>query len=172
MTRQRWGRYLRQQGTDLWQRLKTHPPREWVRHLQARSAELWRYVRADYSEDWVHRFRNQRVKVVGYLKTNTPDDWRGHLKVQSVAFRQHLATHPSWLPGAAAAAVSLILWQIGVWQPLERVGYNTLFKVRRLLPHEGWSSEIVLIAIDDESLKEYGSFPWSRDRYTQLLDKL
>jgi adenylate cyclase len=172
MTRQRWGRYFRRQGFDLWQRLKTHPPKEWVRHLQARSAELWRYVRADYSEDWVHRFRNQRVKVVGYLKTNTPDDWRGYLKVQSLAFRQHLATHPSWLPGAAAATVSLILWQIGVWQPLERVGYNTLFKVRRLLPHEGWSSEIVLIAIDDESLKEYGSFPWSRDRYTQLLQAL
>ncbi|MBD1871664.1 adenylate/guanylate cyclase domain-containing protein [Cyanobacteria bacterium FACHB-471] len=172
MTRQRWGRYLRRQGADFWQRLKAYPYRERLQHLQVRSAKVWRSIKADDSEDWVHRFRNQRVKVVGYLKTNTPEDWRGYLKVQSLVFRQHLATNPSWLPGAGAAAISLILWQVGVWQPLERVGYNTLFKVRQLLPHEGWASEIVLVAIDDESLQEYGSFPWSRDRYTQLLQSL
>jgi adenylate cyclase len=77
-----------------------------------------------------------------------------------------------WTPGAIAAVLSVGLWQLGMWQPLERLGYNLLFQIRELLPHPSWDSRLVVIAIDDATLQQYGQFPLPRDRYTQLLQIL
>ncbi|MCA1991805.1 MAG: adenylate/guanylate cyclase domain-containing protein, partial [Coleofasciculus sp. S288] len=84
-------------------------------------------------------------------------------------FRQVLAGNHPWLPGAVAAALSVGIWQLGAWQPLEQLGYNTLFRVR---PQLDWDEQIAVIAIDEKSLGAYGQFPWSRDRYVQLLQSL
>ena len=64
------------------------------------------------------------------------------------------------------------LLQIGAWQPLERLNYNLLFQIRQSLPHPGWDQRVAVIAIDESSLKRYGRFPWTRQRYTQLLETL
>ena len=87
--------------------------------------------------------------------------------------RSVAATYP-WIPGAVAALLSVGMWHIGSWEPLERMSYIALFKTRSLgvLPHPNWDSRLAVIAIDEASLKKYGKFPWSRDRYTQLLQQL
>ncbi len=72
--------------------------------------------------------------------------------------------------GAIAALSALGLSPLGVWRPLERVGYNLLFQLRGPLP---WDERLAVIAIDEASLQAYGQFQtWSRDRYTQLLQAL
>jgi len=88
--------------------------------------------------------------------------------------KRGLARSQSLIPGAIAAALSVGMWQIGLWQPLERLGYNTLFQAREagILPPLRWDQRVVVIAIDDASLNKYGNFPWSRDRYAHLLQAL
>lgn len=46
---------------------------------------------------------------------------------------------------------------------------NWLIRARGPLP---LPTDIAIVAVDDESLKQYGRFPWPRDRFAQLLDKL
>jgi len=85
-------------------------------------------------------------------------------------WRARLRPHKPWLIGAIAAALAAGLSAAGVWQPLERVGYNLLFQLR---PPLHWNERLAIIAIDDASLEAYGQFQtWSRDRYTQLLTAL
>ncbi|MCT7972631.1 CHASE2 domain-containing protein [Laspinema olomoucense] len=81
----------------------------------------------------------------------------------------YLRTHPPLLPGAIAAAISVTMGLGGAWQPLERLGYGVLFNLR---PELRWNPRITVIAIDGKSLQDYGQFPWSRDRYVELLNVL
>jgi CHASE2 domain-containing sensor protein len=85
--------------------------------------------------------------------------------------RHFLATHPI-LPGLTAATIVFGIFLLSGWQPFERFAYTLLFKARERLTHETWDSRIVVIAIDEASLKQYGRFPWSRKSYTQLLEAL
>lgn len=81
----------------------------------------------------------------------------------------------SVLPGVVAAVCSLGIWALGGWERIEDSSYNSLFKLRNkieVLPHKGWDDRIAVIAIDNKSLREYGPFPWSRDRYASLLETL
>ena len=88
--------------------------------------------------------------------------------------RRYFFSRSPWLTGAAAALLSVGMLQIGIWEPLERVYYNVLFKIRGtgVLPHPNWDGRIVVIAIDEKSLGKYGQFPWQRDRYVPLLKVL
>jgi adenylate cyclase len=76
--------------------------------------------------------------------------------------------------GGVAAVISLGIWQIGGWTPLENLGYNTLFQIRHsgILPQPKWDKRIAVIAIDEATLQKYGRFPFGRDRYVQLLQAL
>ncbi|MGJ3248047.1 MAG: CHASE2 domain-containing protein [Elainellaceae cyanobacterium] len=79
----------------------------------------------------------------------------------------------SLLPGLVISALSIGLWQLGVWQPLERISYNSLFHLRNaVFSTPGWDSRIAVIAIDDATLEQDGSFPIPRRRYAELLRKL
>ena len=49
------------------------------------------------------------------------------------------------------------------------MAYHSLFRLRGSQP---WDDRIVLIAIDDKSLKELGLYPWPRQYYVELLDLL
>ncbi|HAX80556.1 MAG TPA: adenylate/guanylate cyclase domain-containing protein, partial [Cyanobacteria bacterium UBA11372] len=82
-------------------------------------------------------------------------------------------TYP-WIPGAMVALLSVGMWNFGRWEYLERMGYVALFKTRffNVLPRPNWDERLAVIAIDEASLKKYGQFPWSRDRYVQLLQAL
>lgn len=73
------------------------------------------------------------------------------------------------LPGSLAAFVMAILLQFSALQPLEQIAYRTRFRLRGEL---GWDDRIVLIAIDNASLKELGRFPWPRQYYTRLIAEL
>ncbi|WP_346292641.1 adenylate/guanylate cyclase domain-containing protein [Sphaerothrix gracilis] len=80
-----------------------------------------------------------------------------------------------WLSGCVAAALTLGLWQVGAWRSLEQQGYNLLFQLREQLGAEvalGWDDRVAVIAINESSLQRYGRFPWSRQRYGELLDTL
>lgn len=79
------------------------------------------------------------------------------------------------LPGIVAALCSMGIWAIDGWKPIEQSAYNSLFKVRErfdFLPKHGWDERIAVITIDEKSVGQYGRFPWSRDRYTDLLNTL
>jgi diguanylate cyclase (GGDEF)-like protein len=61
------------------------------------------------------------------------------------------------------------LLAIGCLQPLDHWLYQVLFQARGAKP---WDDRVVLVKIDETSLQQFGAFPWSRDRYTQLLNIL
>jgi len=75
-------------------------------------------------------------------------------------------------PGILTAFLSVGLWQIGAWNSLELLGFNLIVRTRNYLPHASWDQRIAVIGIDDRTLQQYGQFPLSRDRYTQLLETL
>jgi adenylate cyclase len=83
--------------------------------------------------------------------------------------RQSPLEHARWLPGAIAAVVSVGCWQAGLWQSVERFGYDVLFQVRAQILPPVWDSRLVVVAIDDATLQRYGRFPLPRERYTELL---
>ena len=76
------------------------------------------------------------------------------------------------LPGVLSALLSIGLWQLGAWTTLELLGFNVLFSARNSLTHPRWDARVAVIGIDDATLREYGEFPLSRDRYAQLLETL
>lgn len=68
----------------------------------------------------------------------------------------------------ACGLVSL-MWALGLWQGLEQATYGPLLRLRGSIP---WDDRVVVVAIDQKSLDALGHFPWKRDRYTQLLQRL
>ncbi|NJP10410.1 MAG: CHASE2 domain-containing protein [Leptolyngbyaceae cyanobacterium RU_5_1] len=74
-----------------------------------------------------------------------------------------------WLPGSVTLVAIAILLKMGVLQPLEDIAYRAGFRMRgeRL-----WDDRVVLVAIDDASLRQLGRFPWSRQHYVKLLNVL
>ena len=90
---------------------------------------------------------------------------------QLIGIRQYLITNPPWLTGALAGIISVAMLQLGMWKPIEFLAYKTLFQIREsgILPNPGWDKRIAVIAIEPQSLREYGMFPWPRNRYGELL---
>ncbi|MEG4804100.1 adenylate/guanylate cyclase domain-containing protein [Microcoleus sp. ARI1-B5] len=98
-----------------------------------------------------------------------------HLKQhQLIGIRQYIITNPPWMTGAVVGIMSVAMLQLGMWKPLEYLGYKTLFQIREsgILPNPGWDDRIAVIAIEPHSLQEYGKFPWPRNRYAELLGAL
>jgi len=95
-------------------------------------------------------------------------------KNQLLNLRQYIITNPPWMTGALAGLMSVAMLQLGMWKPLEYLGYNTLFQIREsgIWPNPGWDQRIAVIAIERHSLQEYGQFPWPRNRYAELLSAL
>ncbi len=62
-----------------------------------------------------------------------------------------------------------MLGQFGVWQSLEDLSNSLLFQARG---QRAWDTQVVVIEIDDHSLRELGAFPWSRERYQKLIEAL
>jgi signal transduction histidine kinase len=73
------------------------------------------------------------------------------------------------LPGGMTAVGMAVLLKLGALQPLENIAYNTLFRLRG---QASWDDRLVLVAIDDASIRRMGRFPWSRRYYAQMLDVL
>jgi adenylate cyclase len=98
--------------------------------------------------------------------------WRKSLRDIPKYLRSSILEHHLLFPGVITTLLSLGLWQIGAWEPLELLGFNLLFNVRHSLAPNNWDSRLAVIAIDDATLSQYGEFPLARDRYTQLLTTL
>ena len=62
-----------------------------------------------------------------------------------------------------------LLMKLGVLQPLDQLAYIGLFQARGSVP---WDDRVVLVAIDDASVKRLGRFPFSRLYYAQLVNRL
>lgn len=77
-----------------------------------------------------------------------------------------LALGVTMLPGLGLAGVVLGLGQIGTWKPLENMVYRVLFQVRGA---QAWDDRLAVIEIDEASVKQFGRYPWPRDRYGELL---
>lgn len=73
------------------------------------------------------------------------------------------------LPGGITAFIVVGLLQVGAWQPLEQLSYRLLFRLRG---EQAWDERVVVIAIDEPSIKKFGIFPWPRQYHTQLLQRL
>jgi signal transduction histidine kinase/DNA-binding response OmpR family regulator/HPt (histidine-containing phosphotransfer) domain-containing protein len=73
------------------------------------------------------------------------------------------------LPGMAIGGVVALLGQLGLWQSLENLTNSLFFQMRGGRP---WDTRVVVIEIDDKSLRELGAFPWSRERYQSLIEIL
>jgi signal transduction histidine kinase/CHASE2 domain-containing sensor protein/DNA-binding NarL/FixJ family response regulator len=73
------------------------------------------------------------------------------------------------LPGSIATLAIATLVRLGAFQPFENIAYQTLFQVRGPQP---WNEHLVLIAVDDASLKQLGQFPLPRHYYTRVLHQM
>ncbi|HEY9654549.1 MAG TPA: CHASE2 domain-containing protein, partial [Crinalium sp.] len=73
------------------------------------------------------------------------------------------------LPGSLTTLVFAALLSLGALQPLEQLAYSILFQLRG---ERAGDDRLVLIAIDDASIKQIGLFPWSRKQYVKLLNTL
>jgi signal transduction histidine kinase len=73
------------------------------------------------------------------------------------------------LPGTITAGTIALLFKLSALQPFEHIAYSVLFELRGELPLD---ERIVIIAIDDASLRQLGRFPWARRRYVQLFNQL
>lgn len=73
------------------------------------------------------------------------------------------------LPGVIAALAAAGLLKLGALNTLERIAYNWLFLARG---ETAWDERVVIVAIDEASLKKIGRFPWPRQQYTRLLKQL
>lgn len=73
------------------------------------------------------------------------------------------------VPGLAGILLVAVLAKVGVLLPLIQLEYRLLFSLRGPQP---WDERVVVIAIDDASVRQYGRFPWPRQRYADLLNQL
>ncbi len=78
--------------------------------------------------------------------------------------------------GPKFGAVALVLLGLGLASamplgivPLDRILQGWLFDLRGSL---GWDDRLVVVQIDDRSLAQLGWFPWRRNRYGELLDRI
>ena len=72
-------------------------------------------------------------------------------------------------PGFIAMLIVICFLLLGIFQPLEWITYNTLFRLRGNID---WNQQIVVVTIDDKSLAVFKQFPWTRRRYIELLNVL
>ncbi|MEM6451904.1 MAG: adenylate/guanylate cyclase domain-containing protein [Cyanobacteria bacterium P01_D01_bin.105] len=73
----------------------------------------------------------------------------------------------------AVSTISVGFLGLGAWEFFEQQSYNLMHKVRRELagvPH--WDKRVVLIAMDETSVKRKGFSTWNRHQYADLLNVL
>ncbi|MEL6813394.1 MAG: CHASE2 domain-containing protein [Cyanobacteria bacterium J06598_3] len=69
--------------------------------------------------------------------------------------------------------ISVSFSAIGAWDIFEQQSYNLLHQAQREVSGApSWDARVVVIAIDEASVDKFGRFPWPRDIYAQLLDRL
>lgn len=73
------------------------------------------------------------------------------------------------IPGAIATILMASLLHVDALRPFEQIGYLALFRLRGA---REWDSRLVIVKIDDDSIKQIGRFPWKRTEYVGLINQL
>jgi adenylate cyclase len=74
-----------------------------------------------------------------------------------------------WIVGVTLLMCALLLWRPTFCEFLELKLYDLKFRFRGPMPA---SREVAILAIDDDSLKAVGRWPWSREDIARLLHRL
>ncbi len=75
----------------------------------------------------------------------------------------------TWIIGVTLVMCALVIWRPTFCEFLELKLYDLKFRFRGTLPAGG---QVAILAIDDNSLKGVGRWPWSREDMARLLTKL
>jgi adenylate cyclase len=74
-----------------------------------------------------------------------------------------------WVTGVTLVLAILLIWRPTFTEFMELKLYDLKFRVRGAKPA---SKEVVILGIDDDSLKTVGRWPWSREDISRLLTRL
>jgi len=74
-----------------------------------------------------------------------------------------------WIVGVTLLMCVLLIWRPTFCEFFELKLYDLKFRFRGTLPA---SQQVVIVAIDDESLKTVGRWPWSREDMARMLTRL
>lgn len=77
----------------------------------------------------------------------------------------------SWLLGAVLVGLVMALGVLNP-RPLEVLRLATFDQMQRLAPRSGGSDGVVVVEIDEASLRELGQWPWPRTRLAQFVSTL
>src|SRR5205823_1296710 len=117
--------------------------------------------------DPVARARAGRVGATGGLKART-DDARTPLKRLASFFHRGLIY---WLP--LVLLVTAALTRLVIPEVLDRLALPAFDIYQRAAPREApEDAPVVIVDIDESSLKQLGQWPWPRTVLAQLVDKL
>ncbi len=75
----------------------------------------------------------------------------------------------TWIVGVTLVMCALVIWRPTFCEFLELKLYDLKFRFRGTLPAGG---QVAILAIDDNSLKAVGRWPWSREEMARLLTLL
>jgi adenylate cyclase len=74
-----------------------------------------------------------------------------------------------WVTGVTLLITILLLWRPTFTEFMELKLYDLKFRVRGAIPA---SQQVVILGIDDDSLKTVGRWPWSREDISRLLARV
>ena len=94
-----------------------------------------------------------------FLKNKLTRRWRSRLV--SLLYRA--------LPTMFATIAIIPMVYFGILQPIEFWTSNSFTNWRGDRP---WDERVIIVTIDDQSISKIGGFPWSRDLYVQLIQKI
>lgn len=89
-------------------------------------------------------------------------------KIFTEAFRDRLKS-TRWLLSAVLFVLVAATFMAGVFERTDLLLYDTCFRVRGV---ENPGNDVIIVGIDDKSIREMGPFPWKRDIHARLLEKL
>jgi adenylate cyclase len=75
----------------------------------------------------------------------------------------------TWIVGVTLVMCALVIWRPTFCEFLELKLYDLKFRFRGTIPAGG---QVAILAIDDNSLKAVGRWPWSREDMARLLTRL
>jgi len=83
--------------------------------------------------------------------------------------RRRLGFLTRMVPGLIMSAAVVGLMKLGAWEPVELMMHNQMVRWRGATR---WDDRIVMVNIDDKTLKALGQFPISRSYYARLIERL
>src|SRR5690606_29426471 len=82
--------------------------------------------------------------------------------------RRYLAI---WSAGLVVIAL-VIAAAFSPFRPLDRLNALVFDTYQKLKPREATESAVAVIDIDDESIRQFGQWPWSRTVLASVIDRL